>query len=114
MTLAEKNGGPGNDLIRGTPGRDRIDGGPGSDTLYGFAGDDRIWGDFFNGDPSADTDALYGGAGGLSATGSQFWSQDSPGVADTAEGGTTSAGPLHPDALAAIGSEPRLSAALRK
>jgi FG-GAP repeat len=31
--------------------------------------------------------ALYGSPGGLTATGSQLWSQDSPGVAGTAEGG---------------------------
>ena len=30
---------------------------------------------------------LYGSAAGLAAAGSQLWSQDSPGVAGTAEGG---------------------------
>jgi len=29
---------------------------------------------------------LYGASGGLSATGNQFWHQDSPGIVDTAEG----------------------------
>ena len=45
---------------------------------------------------------LYGGAGGLSATGNQLWSQDSPGVLDTAEpsdrfGSTLAAGDLNGD-----------------
>jgi hypothetical protein len=30
---------------------------------------------------------LYGGAGGLSTVGNQFWSQESPGIPDSAEGG---------------------------
>ncbi len=28
---------------------------------------------------------LYGGAGGLSGTGNQFWHQDSPGILDVVE-----------------------------
>ena len=45
---------------------------------------------------------LYGGSGGLSATGNQFWSQDSPGVLDAAEpldvfGGSLAAGDINGD-----------------
>ncbi len=39
---------------------------------------------------------LYGGAGGLSATGNQVWDQNSPGVLDVAQTPTTSALPLPP------------------
>ena len=61
--LTVLDGGPGNDVIRGTDGPDRIDGGPGSDILYGNGGDDRLWGDTQNGDPVHDTDTFYGGLG---------------------------------------------------
>jgi hypothetical protein len=66
----------------------------------------------FNGDGSADlaigapgedivgvVHVLYGSPGGLTATGNQLWSQNSPGIAGTAEagdffGGALAAGPL--------------------
>ncbi|MCR9294491.1 MAG: hypothetical protein NXI32_17370 [bacterium] len=76
------SGGPGDDVITGTLGRDRIDGGAGSDDLFGLAGDDRLWGDFFNGDPSADTDRLFAGQGNddlIGGVGSNLlyaWSRD--------------------------------------
>ncbi|MCX7893546.1 MAG: PA14 domain-containing protein, partial [Burkholderiales bacterium] len=60
------DGGPGNDLLRGTAGRDRLDGGSGDDILYGLAGDDRLWGNSTAGDESPDTgeyDILFGGRG---------------------------------------------------
>jgi Ca2+-binding RTX toxin-like protein len=60
------DGGPGNDILRGTAGRDRLDGMSGSDTLYGLAGDDRLWGDSTSGEeagPSNDYDILFGGRG---------------------------------------------------
>lgn len=55
------NGGPGDDILRGTAVRDRIDGSSGSDTLFGFAGDDRLFG---GSDGSAnDHDVMYAGQG---------------------------------------------------
>src|SRR5690349_1481000 len=60
------DGGPGDDILRGTAGRDRLDGMSGSDTLYGLAGDDRLWSDSTSGDeagPSNDYDILFGGRG---------------------------------------------------
>lgn len=55
------NGGPGDDILRGTAARDRIDGSSGSDVLFGFGGDDRLWG---GSDGSAnDHDVLYAGQG---------------------------------------------------
>ncbi|MBI4579875.1 MAG: hypothetical protein HY718_09245, partial [Planctomycetes bacterium] len=56
------DGGPGNDVMRGTAGRDRLDGGEGSDELYGLGGDDRLFGDDVTGRPS-DLDKLFGGQG---------------------------------------------------
>ena len=60
------DGGPGNDILRGTAGRDRLDGMSGSDTLFGLAGDDRLWGDSTSGEeagPSNDYDKIFGGRG---------------------------------------------------
>ena len=47
--VAVFDGGPGDDLLRGSVGRDRLDGGSGSDILFGLAGDDRLFGDGGNG-----------------------------------------------------------------
>jgi FG-GAP repeat protein len=77
-----------------------------------FFGDSLAAGDF-NGDGAADlavgapgednavgvVHVLYGSQGGLTATGNQLWSQNSPGIAGTAEpgdgfGGALAAGPL--------------------
>ncbi|HEV2929090.1 MAG TPA: FG-GAP repeat protein, partial [Propionibacteriaceae bacterium] len=55
-----------------------------------FAGDGRTdlaVGAFGENDFAGVVNVLYGSAAGLTATGSQLWSQDSPGVAGTAEGG---------------------------
>ena len=59
--------------------------------------------------------ALYGSAGGLTATGSQLWSQDSPGIAGAAEptdffGGALAAGTL---SLSATANPTATSPALR-
>ena len=53
-------------------------------------------------DNAGAVNVLYGGAGGLSATGNQFWSQDSAGILDAAEEGdnfgrTVAAGDLNGD-----------------
>ena len=60
--VAVIDGGPGNDILRGTDARDRLDGGSGSDLVYGFGGDDRIWGDSGDGDIN-DFDVLFAGQG---------------------------------------------------
>jgi FG-GAP repeat len=55
-----------------------------------FAGDGRTdlaVGAFGENDFAGVVNVLYGSAAGLTATGNQLWSQDSPGVAGTAEGG---------------------------
>ena len=60
------DGGPDDDILRGTSGRDRLDGMTGSDTLFGLAGDDRLWGDSTSGEETASTndlDILFGGRG---------------------------------------------------
>jgi hypothetical protein len=59
------DGGPDNDILRGTAGRDRIDGGSGDDILYGLQGDDRLWGNSAagEGDISGEYDRLFGGRG---------------------------------------------------
>lgn len=74
------NGGPGDDVLRGTAARDRIDGSSGSDTLFGFAGDDRLFG---GSDGSAnDHDVMYAGQGnddligGLGSNEIFAWTQD--------------------------------------
>ncbi|HEY4636255.1 MAG TPA: calcium-binding protein, partial [Rhodospirillales bacterium] len=75
------DGGPGNDILRGTAGRDRLDGGFGSDTLYGLAGDDRLWGDTGEGF-DIDHDVLFAGQGNDDLIGGQgtnelyAWSAD--------------------------------------
>ena len=75
------DGGPGNDILRGTAGRDRLDGGFGSDTLYGLAGDDRLWGDTGEGFET-DHDVLFAGQGNDDLIGGQgtnelyAWSAD--------------------------------------
>ncbi|MEO1995639.1 MAG: hypothetical protein ABGZ17_10235, partial [Planctomycetaceae bacterium] len=58
------DGGPGDDILKGTAARDRIDGGYGSDIIYGLAGDDRLWGDGGPGQGrSSDHDRIFGGQG---------------------------------------------------
>ena len=70
--VAVFDGGPGNDILRGTDGRDRLDGGRGSDVLIGLGGDDRLWGDGGTGIGSpADHDRLYAGQGNDDLIGGQ-------------------------------------------
>jgi hypothetical protein len=87
--------------------------------LFGLA----LAGADFNGDGRADlaigaegennasgvVHVLYGSAGGLTASGSQLWSQDSPGIAGTAEardffGAALAAGPLSTPSGAGTGT----------
>ncbi len=68
--VAVFDGGPGDDLLRGSVGRDRLDGGSGSDTLFGLGGDDRLYGDGGSGF-SEDHDVLYAGQGNDDLLGGQ-------------------------------------------
>jgi Ca2+-binding RTX toxin-like protein len=70
--VAVINGGPGDDILRGTTGRDRMDGGAGKDAIFGLGGDDRLWGDAGEGDgSSSDYDKLFGGSGNDDLLGGQ-------------------------------------------
>ena len=78
------DGGPGDDMLRGTQARDRLDGGSGSDVLYGLGGNDQLWGDGGpgQGDPDNDHDVIFAGQGNDDALGGQggndlyAWSYD--------------------------------------
>lgn len=66
MALAVvKNGGPGDDTLRGTSARDHLDGKKGDDKVYGRGGSDGLYGHF--GD-----DYIQGGAGDDHLDGSSF------------------------------------------
>jgi len=66
------DGGPGNDILRGTGARDRLDGGSGSDKVFGFGGDDMLWGDGGPGQGLPDDfDRIYAGQGNDDVIGGQ-------------------------------------------
>ncbi|RLC09329.1 MAG: hypothetical protein DRH43_08470, partial [Deltaproteobacteria bacterium] len=70
--VAVIDGGPGNDILRGTGARDRLDGGSGSDKVYGFGGDDLLWGDGGPGQGLPDDfDRIYAGQGNDDVIGGQ-------------------------------------------